>query len=516
MGMKRGFLRITFIGCAKSVERDKHGLLTGQSVGGGSNRRTALSRCTDHPVSLPQQFPAVKTIVYATLFLALLISPRLVAADSVEWTEDYAQALDKAKAEKKNLLLNFTGSDWCHFCKVLDKDVFASPAFAAWAQSHVVLVRVDFPRAVAQSDATKKQNLALRTKYLTSLAYPTVVMLAADEHELGRKVGYIPGSGPEAYVEFLKLVESGKAPKEPQPNPAAVVRKSPGGGGDGEHDEVDVLATVTFDSQLGAKAQQLCEQGRLPTANVFLDMLQNPKLAPVALLPVATATLRGRDVARRAAAAYVRVGWVYQCSQCNRWHTSLAGGYAIAPDTVVTARHVLNPPAKMKPNGGYPVVLRGEMEILPAIAVLAADTGMDAVVLRVLAKDLSGLPLSGVAEVGDTVFCFSDPAGNRGIFTSGIVNRLGVVAGGSKDKLADRRLTVGTDWAPGSSGAAILDSYGNAVGHVATIQAIYGKKPTSTAAGGTEATAPVAMSLHHAIPAGSVKELLAVSVPAVR
>ena len=458
----------------------------------------------------------MKTIVYATLFLALVVSPRLRAADPVEWTEDYTQALAKAKAEKKNLLLNFTGSDWCHFCKILDKEVFASPGFMAWADAHAVLVRVDFPRAVSQSDETKKQNLALRTKYLTSLAYPTVVMLAADEHELGRKVGYIPGSGPEAYVEFLKLVESGKAPKEPQPNPAAVVRKSPGGGGDSEHDEAVLSAAVTFDSQLAAKAQQLCEQGRLPTAQVFQEMLSTPKLAPVALLPVATATLRGRDVARRAAAAYVRIGWVYQCSHCNRWHSSLAGGYAIASDTVVTARHVMNPPEKMKANAGFPVVVRGEMDVLPLIGVLAADTGMDTVVLRVIARDLSGLPLSGLAEVGDTVFCLSDPAGNRGIFTSGVVNRLGVVAGGSKDKLADRRLTVGTDWAPGSSGAAILDSCGNAVGHVATIQAVYGKKPTSTAVGGPEPTAPVAMSLHHAIPASSVKELLVVPVPAVR
>jgi uncharacterized protein YyaL (SSP411 family) len=66
----------------------------------------------------------MKIIVYVSLLIALVISPRLRAAAPVVWTEDYAQALVKAKAEKKNLLLNFTGSDWCHFCKILDNTIY--------------------------------------------------------------------------------------------------------------------------------------------------------------------------------------------------------------------------------------------------------------------------------------------------------------------------------------------------------------------------------------------------------
>ena len=31
------------------------------------------------------------------------------------------------------------------------------------------------------------------------------------------------------------------------------------------------------------------------------------------------------------------------------------------------------------------------------------------------------------------------------------------------------RLNVSTDWAPGSSGSAVLDEYGNVIGHVSTI-----------------------------------------------
>jgi len=458
----------------------------------------------------------MKIIVYASLLIALLISPRLRAATPVVWTEDYAQALVKAKSEKKKLLLNFTGSDWCHFCKILDKDVFASPQFAAWANEHVILVRVDSPKSIEQSEELKKQNAELKKKYMEGRGsgYPTVVITDADGNEIGRRSGYLPGTGADAYVAILKQVELGQSP--PYPAPAGAVRKPQEGGLGAElHEEPVQPSSVTFDNRLGANARALNEQGRLPSAAVFAEMLRNPKLVPVALPPVATATLRGRDVARRAEAAYVRVGWVFQCAQCSRWHSQLAGGYAIAADTVVTARHVMNPPEKMKKNNGFPVVVRGETELLPLTGVLAADTGMDTVVLRVIARDLSGLPLSGATEVGDPVYCLSDPAGNRGVFTAGIVNRVTVVTGGSKDKAADRRLTVGTDWAPGSSGSAVLDAYGNAVGHVATIKPVFGKTASGPTVGGADSAAAVAMNLHEAIPASSVRGLL-VPVPAGR
>jgi hypothetical protein len=387
--------------------------------------------------------------------------------------------------------------------------VFASPQFAAWANEHVILVRVDSPKSIEQSAELKKQNAELKKKFMEvrGSGYPTVVITDADGKEIGRRGGYSPGTGADAYVAILKQVELGQSP--PYPAPAGTVRKSPAAGvGTESHEEPVMPASVAFDSRLGENARALNGQGRLPSAAGLAEMLRNPKMGPVSLPPVATAPLRGRDVARRAEAAYVRVGWVFKCAQCSRWHSQLAGGYAIAADTVVTARHVLNTPEKMKDDIGYPVVVRGETELLPLTGVLAADTGMDTAVLRVVARDLSGLPLSGAIEVGDPVFCLSDPAGNRGVFTAGIVNRVTVVTGGSRDKAADRRLTVGTDWAPGSSGSAILDACGNAVGHVATIKPVFGKKPPSSMAGGAEEATPVAMNLHEAIPASSVRGLL--------
>ena len=52
-----------------------------------------------------------KFFVTAVLVLA---TAGLVAAD--EWQTDYAKALATAKAQNKQVLLDFTGSDWCGPC----------------------------------------------------------------------------------------------------------------------------------------------------------------------------------------------------------------------------------------------------------------------------------------------------------------------------------------------------------------------------------------------------------------
>lgn len=67
-------------------------------------------------------------------------------------------------------------------------------------------------------------------------------------------------------------------------------------------------------------------------------------------------------------------------------------------------------------------------------------------------------------------------------------------------------LEVGTDWARGSSGAAVLDLCGNAVGHVATIESIVDEGDPSQRKGGL--LPGIVIVFHDAICARHVKELV--------
>jgi thioredoxin-related protein len=126
---------------------------------------------------------------------------QMQAAD-LNWGTDLPKALAQAKSEKKMVLLDFTGSDWCGWCIKFDKEALSTDKFADYAKSHLELVVVDFPNKKPQSDALKADNKALGEKYGVD-GYPTFVVLNADGKEIGRQVGYAPG-GPEAFIAKLE------------------------------------------------------------------------------------------------------------------------------------------------------------------------------------------------------------------------------------------------------------------------------------------------------------------------
>lgn len=122
------------------------------------------------------------------------------AADS-NWGTDVPKALAQAKTDKKMVLLDFTGSDWCGWCIKFDKETLSTEKFATYAKAHLELVTLDFPNKKPQSDALKSANAALQKKYKVD-GFPTFVLLNADGKEVWRQVGYLPG-GPDAFIAKL-------------------------------------------------------------------------------------------------------------------------------------------------------------------------------------------------------------------------------------------------------------------------------------------------------------------------
>ena len=66
------------------------------------------------------------------------VAAAIMPAEAVEWMTDYEAALQRAEQEKKAVLVDFTGSDWCHFCIVLRRRVHDTPAFEAYGQDKIV------------------------------------------------------------------------------------------------------------------------------------------------------------------------------------------------------------------------------------------------------------------------------------------------------------------------------------------------------------------------------------------
>jgi protein disulfide-isomerase len=126
-------------------------------------------------------------------------------AEELTWMTDVPKAVEKAKAEKKLVMLDFTGSDWCGWCIKLHNEVFSKPAFAEYAKKNLVLVEVDFPRTKKLSAELKKANDQLLEKYKVE-GFPTIIALNGEGKKVG-ETGYVEG-GPKAWLaEFEKQVK---------------------------------------------------------------------------------------------------------------------------------------------------------------------------------------------------------------------------------------------------------------------------------------------------------------------
>lgn len=290
------------------------------------------------------------------------------------------------------------------------------------------------------------------------------------------------------------------------------------------------------DRSITAKAKALKDAGKLLSRDKILAQMKSPEPASLKLPRVSTKPLDPRDIAARARKSLVRIGWFYLCPRCTKWHLNVAGGYAITADgAVATCYHVLAAKGTAM-REGYLIALNSDNDVLPVTAVLARDSFMDVGIVRVAGKSPAPLALNDRVAPGDSVYLYSDPMRVAGYFSTGMVNRFFWRAGAKPANPATLsgargfRMHVSTDWAPGSSGAPVLDAFGNAVGHVAVISSLKKtasrpaprpaakpstKPATKDADGDDHEHKPLApttssttmITLHEAVPARAVKLL---------
>lgn len=270
------------------------------------------------------------------------------------------------------------------------------------------------------------------------------------------------------------------------------------------------------------QAKKSQEESALLSMTKALEQAERTQ-CDIALPAAESKPLTPRERWQRARMSHLRVGQLFICSKCDKWHLDLAGGYAITADgAVATCAHVIAPPANMKE--GWMVAFTEDDVLLPVTEILACNAGTDCAIIRVkVDQPLTPLPLSLDVSPGDSVWCFSDPDGKRGYFSEGIVSRFVKRAFMSKKeagKLPEGTevpkpvwLETTTDWAPGSSGSALIDQFGNGVGHVSEIQTVLeaslpARKKKNAATATVIEQLGTQMVFHQAISAAEVKALV--------
>lgn len=137
------------------------------------------------------------------LVLSFVILPAYAQEKESFWETDYDKALSLAQKTGRDLLVDFSGSDWCGWCIRLEKEVFSNKAFLKRASEDFVLVLLDFPRKKKVENA--ERNAEIRDQFNVS-GYPTVLLLGKTGKPYAR-TGYREG-GAEAYFKHLEEIKA--------------------------------------------------------------------------------------------------------------------------------------------------------------------------------------------------------------------------------------------------------------------------------------------------------------------
>lgn len=132
---------------------------------------------------------------------------------SNEWSTDMNKSIEISLETNKPIMLFFTGSDWCGWCKKLVREVYDKPEFKAWANKNVVLVEIDFPRRSKLSDQIQKQNRDLQQMFSVR-GYPTIWFVNPVKTDKGQvnlsqlgSTGYVAG-GPTKWIASANKILS--------------------------------------------------------------------------------------------------------------------------------------------------------------------------------------------------------------------------------------------------------------------------------------------------------------------
>jgi thioredoxin-related protein len=119
--------------------------------------------------------------------------------------ENFSQKLESAKTENKNVLLYFSGSDWCAPCVKFKKFIVNTPEFQTFATENLIIYNADFPRLSKNKLAkeVEKENETLADKYNSKGIFPLILLLDTEGNVIKKWEEY-PKETVEEFIAKLK------------------------------------------------------------------------------------------------------------------------------------------------------------------------------------------------------------------------------------------------------------------------------------------------------------------------
>lgn len=125
------------------------------------------------------------------------------AAASGSWSTDPAEAMQQAAAQKKGVMLEFTGSDWCGACIMQKTQAFSLPRVQQAIARSFIPVELDFPRKKQQDEQTKIMLNACKESYGIT-GFPSLIFTDAQGRPVHTVIGY---GNPDQVVQDVERAQ---------------------------------------------------------------------------------------------------------------------------------------------------------------------------------------------------------------------------------------------------------------------------------------------------------------------
>lgn len=229
-----------------------------------------------------------RVIIAAIPALVLAFTSVSRAADG--WMTNYEEAKTLAAKENKDILIDFTGSDWCAACAALKKAVWSTDVFKQEAPKHFVLLELDFPQQKPLPKELEAQNEKLQALYEIK-SFPTVLLTDAKGRPYAM-TGYDENlKTPEAYNDHLATLRKVKAARDeglkkaeaaPEPDKAKALYEALKTMGTEiattyYKEELDQVIALDAGDTLGLKAKKEYRAKRQALETQLEDLMMNQK-----------------------------------------------------------------------------------------------------------------------------------------------------------------------------------------------------------------------------------------------
>lgn len=144
------------------------------------------------------------TLSLLTLTASLLVADEKNKKESIAWLE-FEKAVATAKKERRLLVVDFY-TDWCGWCKVMDRDTYANAEVVKYAKARLVMAKVN-----AESGALTRYKDRSLTYQQLALAfgvrgYPATVFISPEGEFLTLVSGFI---APDQFLPILEFLAEG-------------------------------------------------------------------------------------------------------------------------------------------------------------------------------------------------------------------------------------------------------------------------------------------------------------------